>query len=54
MLVFGALALTFTRPRLPISRVQGADSVSFFTRLRRQHWSFLRSPLFLSVVSPLL
>ncbi|KAF8601582.1 MFS general substrate transporter [Ceratobasidium sp. AG-I] len=47
MLVFGALALAFMRPRLPVTRAQGADS--FFARLRRQHWSFLRSPLFLSV-----
>ncbi|KAF8601581.1 MFS general substrate transporter [Ceratobasidium sp. AG-I] len=49
MLVFGALAVTFMRPRLPIARAQGADRINFFTRLRRQHWSFLRSPLFLSV-----
>ncbi|KAF8601580.1 MFS general substrate transporter [Ceratobasidium sp. AG-I] len=48
MLVFGALALTFMRPRLPIARAQGADRIGFATRLRRQHWSFLRSPLFLS------
>ncbi|KAG8749207.1 hypothetical protein FRC12_013522, partial [Ceratobasidium sp. 428] len=49
MLVFGALALTFTRPRLPIARGRDTDGTSFLTRLRRQHWSFLRSPLFLSV-----
>ncbi|KAG8717158.1 hypothetical protein FRC08_008105 [Ceratobasidium sp. 394] len=49
MLVFGALALTFTRPRLPVARGRETDGTSFLTRLRRQHWSFLRSPLFLSV-----
>ncbi|KAG8747744.1 hypothetical protein FRC10_011873 [Ceratobasidium sp. 414] len=49
MLVFGALALTFTRPRLPVARGRDTDGTSFLTRLRRQHWSFLRSSLFLSV-----
>ncbi|QRV81955.1 major facilitator superfamily transporter [Ceratobasidium sp. AG-Ba] len=51
MLVFGALALTFTRPRLPVARARDTDGTSFLTRIRRQHWSFLRSPLFLSVSS---
>ncbi|KAG8725769.1 hypothetical protein FRC11_001531, partial [Ceratobasidium sp. 423] len=47
MLIFGALALTFTRPRLPVARPQNSDGPTLWTRLRRQHWGFLRSPLFI-------
>ncbi|KAB5588472.1 Monocarboxylate transporter 3 [Ceratobasidium theobromae] len=47
MFVFSALALAFTRPRLPIVRAHDADGLGFLARLRRQHWGFLRSPLFL-------
>ncbi|KAH7322171.1 major facilitator superfamily domain-containing protein [Rhizoctonia solani] len=47
MLVLGALALAFTRPRLPIVRPQNSDGPSLWTRLTRQHWAFLKSPLFI-------
>lgn len=47
MFVFGALALAFMRPRLPIVRAHDGDSITLWTRLRRQNWSFLKSPLFL-------
>ncbi|CAE6503032.1 unnamed protein product [Rhizoctonia solani] len=47
MFVFGALALSFVRPRLPIVRTQDTAGFSLWTRLRKQHWSFLKSPLFL-------
>lgn len=54
MLVFGGLALAFIRPRWPSAPVQGADGIGFVARLRRQQWSFLRSPLFLSVISAIM
>ncbi|KAG8738077.1 hypothetical protein FRC12_016919 [Ceratobasidium sp. 428] len=41
----------FTRPRLPVIRASRANGVGFISRIRRQRWSFLRSPLFLSVSS---
>ncbi|KAH7322172.1 major facilitator superfamily domain-containing protein [Rhizoctonia solani] len=47
MLVFGAIALAFTRPRLPVVRPQNSDGPNLWTRLKRQHWAFLRSPLFI-------
>lgn len=47
MFVFGALALAFMRPRLPIVHAHDADSPTLWTRMRRQNWSFLKSPLFL-------
>ncbi|CAE6481324.1 unnamed protein product [Rhizoctonia solani] len=47
MLVFGALALAFTRPRLPIVRPQSPDRPTLWNRLTRQHWAFLKSPLFI-------
>ncbi|KAH7322169.1 major facilitator superfamily domain-containing protein [Rhizoctonia solani] len=47
MFIFGALALSFVRPRLPVVRAQDTAGLSLWTRLRRQHWSFLKSPLFL-------
>jgi hypothetical protein len=50
MFVFGALALAYTRPRLPIVRAHDSDGLSLFARLRRQHWGFLKSPLFFCMV----
>ncbi|QRV90465.1 major facilitator superfamily transporter [Ceratobasidium sp. AG-Ba] len=50
ILILGVAALKVTRARLPVLRTNRA-SVSFVTRVRRQHWSFLLSPLFLSVSS---
>ncbi|CEL63283.1 Monocarboxylate transporter 12 OS=Homo sapiens GN=SLC16A12 PE=2 SV=2 [Rhizoctonia solani AG-1 IB] len=47
MLVFGALALTFTRPRLPVLRPQNSDGPNLWTKFKRQHWGFLKSPLFI-------
>ncbi|KAJ1301970.1 hypothetical protein OPQ81_000807 [Rhizoctonia solani] len=47
MLVFGALALAFTRPRLPVVRTQTSEGPSLWTRLTRQRWSFLKNPLFI-------
>ncbi|CAE6449617.1 unnamed protein product [Rhizoctonia solani] len=47
MLVFGALALAFTRPRLPVVRPPNADGPTLWTRLTRQHWGFLKSPPFI-------
>ncbi|ELU45213.1 MFS_1 domain-containing protein [Rhizoctonia solani AG-1 IA] len=35
MLVFGALALTFTRPRLPVVRPQNSDGPSLWVKFRR-------------------
>ncbi|CAE7198992.1 unnamed protein product [Rhizoctonia solani] len=46
MFVFGAVALAFTKPRLPVVRPQ-SDGPSLWERLTRQHWAFLKSPLFL-------
>ncbi|CAE6439405.1 unnamed protein product [Rhizoctonia solani] len=46
MLIFGALALAFTRPRLPVVRPQNPEGLNLWTRLKRQHWAFLKSPLF--------
>ncbi|KAF8755394.1 Major Facilitator Superfamily [Rhizoctonia solani] len=51
MLVFGALALAFTRPRLPVVRPQGSDSPNLWTRIKRQHWSFVKSPLFICMTT---
>ncbi|KAF8703642.1 Major Facilitator Superfamily, partial [Rhizoctonia solani] len=51
MLVFGALALAFTRPRLPVIRTQGSDSPNLWTRIKRQHWSFVKSPLFICMTT---
>ncbi|KAB5587828.1 transport protein [Ceratobasidium theobromae] len=51
MLIFGALALTFTRPRLPVVRAHDADGLGLLARLRRQHWGFLKSPLFLCMTA---
>ncbi|CAE6466088.1 unnamed protein product [Rhizoctonia solani] len=47
MLVFGAIALTFTRPRLPVVRPQSSDGPTLWARIKRQHWEFLKSPLFI-------
>ncbi|CAE6495290.1 unnamed protein product [Rhizoctonia solani] len=50
MLVFGAVALAFTRPRLPVVRPQYSDGSSLWARLTRQHWAFLKSPLFICIM----
>ncbi|CAE6376796.1 unnamed protein product [Rhizoctonia solani] len=47
MLVFGALALAFTRPRLPVVRPQNSDGFNLWIRVKRQHWGFVKSPLFI-------
>ncbi|CAE6488209.1 unnamed protein product [Rhizoctonia solani] len=47
MLVFGALALAFTRPRLPVVRLQNSDRPNIRARFARQHWGFLKSPVFI-------
>ncbi|KAG8708125.1 hypothetical protein FRC09_001427, partial [Ceratobasidium sp. 395] len=36
ILVLGAIALMFTRPRLPVTRASRADGVGFIARIRRQ------------------
>ncbi|KAH7322170.1 major facilitator superfamily domain-containing protein [Rhizoctonia solani] len=51
MLVFGALALAFTRPRLPVVRPQNPEGLNLWTRLKRQHWGFLKSPLFIFMIA---
>ncbi|CAE6492448.1 unnamed protein product [Rhizoctonia solani] len=51
MFIFGALALSFVRPRLPVVRAQDTTGLNLWTRLRRQHWSFLKSPLFLCMTT---
>ncbi|KAG8689255.1 hypothetical protein FRC11_003530 [Ceratobasidium sp. 423] len=51
MLVFGALALAFTRPRLPVVRPQNQDGLNLWAQVKRQHWGFLKSPLFVCMTA---
>ncbi|KAG9105152.1 hypothetical protein FRC07_009562, partial [Ceratobasidium sp. 392] len=49
VLVSGALSLIFMKPRLPLIRPPTAQNISLLTRIKRQHWSFLYSPLFIAI-----
>lgn len=49
MLLFGAPTLLFMKPRLPSNRLSGTRGMGLLARIKRQHWSFLYSPLFISL-----
>ncbi|CAE6452218.1 unnamed protein product [Rhizoctonia solani] len=48
-LVLCTISLGFMKPRLPANRPSGARRIGFLSMIRRQNWSFLRSPLFVCI-----
>ncbi|ELU36534.1 MFS_1 domain-containing protein [Rhizoctonia solani AG-1 IA] len=50
-LVLCTISLLFMKPRLPTNRPSGVRRMGLFSMIKRQHWSFLYSPLFLCIVS---
>ncbi|KAG8782229.1 hypothetical protein FRC12_021053, partial [Ceratobasidium sp. 428] len=49
VLASGALSLIFMKPRLPLIRPSATQNISLWNRVRRQHWSFVYSPLFIAI-----
>ncbi|KAG8716912.1 hypothetical protein FRC09_015033 [Ceratobasidium sp. 395] len=49
VLASGALSLVFMKPRLPLIRPSATQNISLWNRVRRQHWSFVYSPLFITI-----
>ncbi|CAE6364971.1 unnamed protein product [Rhizoctonia solani] len=48
-LVLCTISLLFMKPRLPVNRPSGTRRINFFSMIKRQHWSFIYSPLFLCI-----
>ncbi|KAG9095077.1 hypothetical protein FS749_011138 [Ceratobasidium sp. UAMH 11750] len=49
VLASGSLSLIFMKPRLPLIRPPATQNMGLLASIKRQHWSFLYSPLFIAI-----